>query len=68
MQELNTKEMTALRGGFRLNISHNFNGDKLGNGIANKSGGIANHSGGVDDSFNNSNGVFVEFPSSDLVA
>jgi hypothetical protein len=59
MQELNTEEMTALRGGFHINISHNFNGDSLGNGIANKSGGIANKSGGVFDSFNNSNGVFV---------
>jgi len=60
MEELSTEEMTALRGGyFSVNISHNFNGDDLGNGIANKSGGIANHSGGVWDSFNNQNGVFV---------
>jgi hypothetical protein len=62
MEELSTEEMTALRGGsFRINVnfSRNFNGDDLGNGIANKSGGIANHSGGVADSFNNQNGVFV---------
>jgi hypothetical protein len=60
MEELSTEEMTALRGGFlRINFSRNFNGDDLGNGIANKSGGIANHSGGVADSFNNQNGVFV---------
>lgn len=59
MEELNIEEMTALRGGFKVIIAHNFNGDKLGNGIANESGGIANHSGGILGSFNNNNGVFV---------
>lgn len=61
MEELNTEEMTALRGGNRnkIIIAHNFNGDKLGNGIANDSGGIANRSGGITASFNNNNGVFV---------
>jgi hypothetical protein len=64
MEELSTEEMTALRGGYvRINFSHNFNGDDLGNGIANKSGGIANRSGGVADSFNNQNGVFVQLGS-----
>jgi len=64
MEELSTEEMTALRGGFfRISFSHNFNGDDLGNGIANQSGGIANHSGGVGDSFNNQNGVFVRLGS-----
>ena len=62
MEELSIEEMVALRGGYSIDVSfnHNFNGDSLGNGIANRSGGIANRSGGIADSFNNQNGVFVQ--------